>query len=390
MEQNTAKMEKARSWCELSKSALQHNIKQISKSIPKGVAIFTVIKANAYGHGAEWVAKIALACGSEYLAVACVNEAIALRDAGIESPILVLSPYHPGFAEFLIEYNITQTICSAFDAESLAKDIDSSQTIKKNPSVKIHLKLDTGMNRIGFSVKKSDQAETISQILKIIKKPIFDVEGIFTHFAVADDPSNEFTKIQYLRFQSIINQLSKEGLSFKYKHCANSAASFFFPDMAMDAVRIGISMYGWCPNPEIKRQLKLKPVMSFYSRISSIHETGARDPVGYGLTYTTDKVTRVGTIESGYADGFDRHLSNSGILMLKGRDVPIIGRICMDRTMLDLTNFSDVEVGEKVLVFGLDEDNNYRDLDELAAQAGTISYDILCRISNRIPKIYID
>lgn len=388
MNQDTARLKKTRSWCELSKSALEHNIKQISKHIPQETAIFTVIKANAYGHGAEWVAKTALACGSKYLAVATIQEAIELREVGILAPILVMSPYHPGFSDFLIKYNITQTICSKFDAEALAQDIKTSKY--KETSVKIHFKLDTGMNRIGFSARENDQAETVSSIVEISTISDFDVEGIFTHFAVADEPSNEFTKLQFERFQSIVKILQKEGLNFKYKHCANSAAAIFFPEMTLDAVRIGIIMYGWCPNQVLKKKLNLKPVMSLYSRISSIHQTAEDNPIGYGLTYTTNKASKIATIESGYADCFDRHLSNTGILMLDGKDVPIVGRICMDRTMLDLTNFPCAKVGDKVLVFGLDRDGNYRDLDILAEQAGTISYDILCRITNRIPKVYID
>lgn len=393
MRKSDIDLDTTRSWCELSETALRNNLVHISEALPKNVIKIAVIKANAYGHGASWVAKIAKACGYSYLAVATVQEGIQLRDAGIETPILVLSPYHPGYADYLLQYNITQTICSEFDALALKEDMQDFYRVnpsKNDLKVKVHFKIDSGMNRIGFSASEEKKAETVDYLADLILKKHFDVEGIFTHFSVADEPENPYTQIQFRRFMAVIDELEKKDIHFKIRHCANSAASYFFPEMTLDAVRIGISMYGCCPNRDLKKALKLEPVMSFYSKISSIHETNADNYIGYGMTYAVNHKMKIATIETGYADGFDRHLSNSGTVLVHGEEVPIVGRVCMDRSMLDVTEIEDVKVGDEVCIFGKDKNNNYKDLDELAAQAGTISYDILCRITTRIPKILIE
>lgn len=383
-----------RTWCELSKSALEHNIRQINQALPHRTEMMAIVKANAYGHGATWVAEQALAVGCKYLAVATLEEAIQLRQAGIEAPILLLSPYHQGFAKYLIGHKITQTIASDYDAAILAQDLAQQNKLLSEgiepDLLKVHLKIDTGMNRIGFGCRADTSVATVNSIVKILDNPNWDVEGIFTHFSVADEPEKDFTMTQFKRFLNMIEQLKEKNITFRIKHCSNSSAAVFFPEVALDFVRLGISIYGWCPNSEIKDKLKLKPVMSMFSRVSSMHNTSANDPVGYGMTYTTDKETVIGTIEAGYADGINRHLSNQGTFMVNGHVVPVIGRVCMDRTMLDLTDVHDVKVGDPVLIFGNDEQGNYRDLDDLAEQAGTISYEILCGISERVPKIKID
>ncbi len=393
MKKSDIDLDTARSWCELSEKALINNLQNISAKLPENILKFAVIKANAYGHGAVWVAKTAEAQGYHYLAVATVQEGIQLREAGINTPILVLSPYHPGYAEFLFNYQITQTICSSYDVNALLEDIQDFYCLnpeKKQQKIKVHFKIDTGMNRIGFSAMENKQTETIAVLSSICRAEHFDVEGIFTHFAVADEPDNNFTKVQFARFMAIIEGLQKQNITFRIRHCANSAAAFFFPEMALDAVRIGISMYGCCPNQTLKKALNLQPVMRFYSRISSLHETNSGNFIGYGLTFPVEHPMKIATIETGYADGFDRHLSNSGTVLVAGQEVPIVGRICMDRSMLDVTDVANVKVGDEVCIFGLDQTGHLKDLDELAAQAGTISYDILCRITSRIPKIIID
>lgn len=393
MKKSDINLNTARSWCELSEKALIHNLKSITKKLPEDILKFAVIKANAYGHGAVWVAKIAEAQGYHYLAVATVQEGIELREAGIKTPILVLSPYHPGYADFLFNYQITQTICSSYDAKALFEDMQEFYLInpeRKQQKVKVHFKIDTGMNRIGFSAIEEKQIETIDTLSELCRAENFDVEGIFTHFAVADEPDNDFTKIQFARFMAIIEGLEKRNIKFRIRHCANSAAAYFFPEMVLDAVRIGISMYGCCPNQILKSALHLQPVMRFYSRISSLHETDTGNFIGYGLTFPVKHPMKIATIETGYADGLDRHLSNTGTVLAAGQKIPIVGRICMDRSMLDVTDLENIKVGDEVCIFGLDRTGKIQDLDELAAQAGTISYDILCRISKRIPKIFID
>lgn len=388
---------KARSWLELSRSALEHNIDAISARIPSGVKKIAVVKANAYGHGASWLAPIALEKGFDAFAVATLEEAIDLRKAKIKVPILILSPYHQDFARYLIDYDLSQTVSSSWEVVRLADDL-ATLLVKfpqyKNRRVKIHVKLDTGMNRIGFSARKSDQAKTIQRILEISQQPAIEIRGIFSHFAVADetdDKSDEFTRLQYQRFSEVVAGCKREGLEFPVKHCANSAAAVRFPEYCLDAVRIGISLYGCCPNLDLKQELGLEPVMSLFTRVSSIHAAEPQSPVGYGLTYQTSPglMTKIATVELGYADGLDRHLSNQAGMMIQGKLVPIIGRICMDRTMLDVSAVENLKVGDPVLVFGRDEYGNYNDLDLLAAKADTISYTILCGMSHRLKRLYL-
>lgn len=394
MKFNSTDLKTQRSWCELSGAALKHNIKQISQNLPVSTQKMAVVKADAYGHGAVWVAEQALTAGCTYLAVATIEEAIILRQADITAPILILSPYCEGLLEILIEQKLSQTVASELDVNALLNDLQSYLTannlVKLAHPIKIHIKIDTGMNRIGFPVKEMISSELITSVIKLAENDNLDLEGIFTHFAVADEPQKDFTQVQFNRFQKIIKKLATKNIIFKIKHCSNSAAAIFLPEVALDYVRLGIAMYGWCPNSEIKEKLQLKPVMSFFSKISSIHRTSVNETVGYGQTYTTQRNTLIGTIETGYADGLDRHLSNTGTVIIKGKIVPIIGRICMDRTMLDLTDIPQTTIGDEVLIFGQDHNGIYRDLDDLAEQAGTISYEILCGINQRIPKIIID
>ena len=296
--------------------------------------------------------------------------------------------------EILIKHKLTQTISSEYYAAALLNDLETY--LKTNnltglvDPIKIHIKIDTGMNRIGFQVKENISSELVPSVIKLAENGNLDLEGIFTHFAVADEPQKDFTQIQFEHFCKAIDKLKTKNVIFKIKHCSNSVAAIFFPEVALDYIRIGIAMYGWCPNSEIKEKLQLKPVMSFFSRISGVHSVSVNETVGYGQTYTAQRQTLIGTIETGYADGLNRHLSNTGTVLIKGTSVPIIGRVCMDRTMLDLTSLPKTRIGDKVLIFGQDKHGHYRDLDDLAEQAGTISYEILCGITRRIPKIFID
>lgn len=393
-ERDFAELSRARSWCELSRTNLRHNIQQINQSIPQGVKKIAVIKADAYGHGQKWVAREVLSQGFDYLAVATVGEAMQLREEKIKEPILLLSPYHQGFLHFLIDYEITQTMSSFYEIQMLEADLralraDAATKDHLSQKVKVHLKIDSGMNRIGFSVSEQDYAETLDQIQAFARNPQIEPEGIFTHFANADEPADPFTGLQFSRFTKVIADLAQKGIHFSIHHCANSAAAWFFPEMCLDAVRIGISMYGCSPNPEMKAALDLKPVMSFYSRISAIHKARAGEPVGYGLTYHCRRDTLIATIEAGYADGLDRHLSNQAYALVNGQKAAMIGRICMDRTMLDITDIEQVKVGDRALIFGLDRENHLIDIDDLAGKAGTISYDLLCGVSKRIPRVII-
>ena len=317
-----------------------------------------------------------------------------MRQAEITAPILILSPYCEGLIEMLIEQKLTQTIASKFDVNALLNDLQSYLTMNNlmrlpNP-IKIHIKIDTGMNRIGFPVKDNISSDLVVSAIELAHNDNLNLEGVFTHFAVADEPQKDFTQIQFDRFQKAVKKMEMENIKFKIKHCSNSVAAIFLPEVALDYVRLGIAMYGWCPNSEIKEKLQLKPVMSFFSKISGVHLASVNETVGYGQTYTTQRQTLIGTIETGYGDGLNRHLSNTGTVRIEGNTVPIIGRVCMDRTMLDITDLPQVSIGDEVLIFGQDHNGYYRDLDDLAEQAGTISYEILCGINKRVPKLIVD
>jgi len=383
---NVSNFQKQRTWCELSEAALKNNVYRISQFIPENIRKIAVVKADGYGHGATWIAKIALKNGFTDLAVATLEEAINLREASINVPILLLSPFQPGTAKYLIEFDITQTISSEYEAENLLTEI---RAMKQPLPVKIHFKVDTGMNRIGFPILDLTTNDNINRIAKYAQNKIFIPNGIFTHFAAADEPENEFTKLQLQRFQFVIEELEKKNIKFEIKHSANSAATIVFPTTHLDAVRIGIIMYGCSPNKEIKQRLELEPVMSMFSRISSIHTTPKETTVGYNCTYRCPANSRIATIEAGYADGIKRHLSNKGYFLINGEKAPIVGNVCMDRLMLDITNLENVQVGDEVLIFGKDKQGHVLDLDQQAKLAGTISYEILCGISKRVPKIYV-
>lgn len=392
MKANSLNLKKHRTWCELSESALKNNISEVLQFIPNNLRKMAIVKADGYGHDGVWISKIALENGFSDLAVACLEEGIALRKANINVPILILSPFQPETAEYLIQYDLSQTISSEYEANTLLSELE---ILEKNEffddhsnRVKVHFKLNTGMNRIGFSVYGMDTQNNLKQIANYTENNKIEPIGIFTHFAAADEPEKDFTTLQLNRFEMAIKELENLGITFPMKHCANSAATIMFPDSFFDAVRVGIFLYGCCPNNKIKEKMHLEPVMSMFSRVSSIHETNEDTTVGYGLTYSCQRYTRIATIEAGYADGINRHLSNKGFVLIHGQKAPIIGNICMDRLMLDITDLKNVHIGDEVLIFGKDKANYYLDLDEMAKLAGTISYEILCGITDRVPKIY--
>lgn len=367
-------------WAVINLDNLIHNINEIKKNINENTKIYGVIKADGYGHGAIMIARTILANGVDRLAVATLSEAIELRKNNITAPILILG-YTPGFqAKDIISNDITQTVLSFEQAEALSY---SAESLGK--TAKIHVKLDTGMSRLGFSATEA----AIEDIIKISKLPYIEVEGIFSHFAMADASDKSFTIKQCDKFKGIVTELENRGLFIPIKHISNSAAILDLPDYDFDMVRAGILMYGLYPSDEVnKERLKLKPVMELKANISQIRKLEAGVGISYGHSFVTQETSKIGTVPIGYADGYSRLLSNKIYVGYRGKKIPVIGNICMDQCMVDVTGIDNIEVGDEVYLFG-DGSHGEPSVDEIAQMIGTINYEVICILSKRVPRAYI-
>jgi alanine racemase len=339
-----------------------------------------VVKGNAYGHDILEVSSVVLKNGASRLAVARLEEGIFLRKAGIVIPILILGLTLKQQAELLVSYNITPTVCEYEMIEKL-----SESAIKEDKVVKVHLKVDTGMRRIGiFS----------HDILRFIKRvralKNVEIEGIFTHFSVADEKDKTYTEKQFRKFMGVLTTLEKEGIRIPIKHVSNSATLLDLPHMWLDLVRPGISIYGLYPSTEVQKTIKLIPAHSFKTRIVFLKELPMGESIGYGRTYTTNqRRTKVASLPLGYADGYNRLLSNQVEVLVRGRRFPIIGRICMDQTMIDVTNLPQVEIGDEVVLWGRQGEEEIT-VEEIAEKIGTINYEIVhMPDKKRVPKLFI-
>jgi len=358
--------------------AFWYNISEIRRNISSDTMIMGVIKANGYGHGALKLADTLVEAGSEWLGVASVDEGIELRHHGIKLPILVL-----GFTPWqqyreLITYNITPTIFSYEMADEMNKIAREASVV-----LDVHIKVDTGMGRIGF---KSDDA--IAQILKVKSLENLNMQGIFTHFACSDLKDKTSAHLQLSKFHQVIAGLKEKGIDIPIKHCSNSGAIIDMPEANMDMVRPGISLYGLYPSDEVNHQrVQLKPVMEIKSHIIFIKELKEGSAIGYGSTFVTKRKTLVATIPAGYGDGYPRSLSNRGRVLVKGHSVPIIGRVCMDQLMVDITDFDDVFLGDEVTLIGRDGDERIS-VEEVAHMAGSFNYEFICDVGRRVPRVY--
>lgn len=363
---------------EVDLDAVQHNIIEMKRHIRQETKLLVVIKADAYGHGAVAIAKT-LEDLADYYGVAHVSEAEELRRYGIQKPILILGYCAPEEFRDLIRNQITINIFRLADACKLSElAVDMKQTAK------IHIKIDTGMNRIGFPCNQ----EALQDIKKITTLPGLEAEGIFTHFAKADERNKESFEQQLHRFRYFLGQLEQEGITFALRHGANSAAIIEAGDLGLDMVRSGISTYGLYPSDEVNQAaLRLIPAMSLRSHVIQVKTVPAGVGVGYGWTYTTRKETIIATVPTGYADGYPRALSNRGRVLIHGESAPIIGRVCMDQLMVDVTHIPAVKTGDVVTLFGRDGDAVIQ-VEELADAASSFNYEFVCGISHRVPRIY--
>jgi alanine racemase len=350
-----------------------------------------VVKANGYGHGSVEVAREALRSGAQYLAVARINEAIPLRKAGLEAPILIFGYSPPDLAPLLIDYELTQTVYSLSTASAL-----SEQATRKGKKINVHLKVDSGMGRLGFLLASTNDTiddvaaqNSVRAIETITRLPGLTVEGIFTHFATADSADKSYADLQLDRFLDLLSRLQKAGLAPPVRHAANSGALIDMPDSHLDMVRPGIATYGLHPSDEVnKSRVDLKPVMSLKSRIIHLKRVPPGFNISYGITFQTKNHTTIATVPVGYADGFNRLLSSRGHMLVHGQRVPIVGRVCMDLTMLDVGKVSGVALEDEVVVFG-DQGNEAVTADEIASCLDTINYEIVSTITARVPRVYL-
>lgn len=364
-------------WAEIDLNAISYNLRQIKSLIePKGVGIMAVVKDNAYGHGAVEVAKVASGIPVSMIGVATVEEAIELRQAGINLPILIFCCILPEYAEEIVKNEIIQTVSGLEICQELSKLAD-----RYGKQVKVHVKVDTGMGRIGICYDKAVQL--IEQILNL---PLIKIDGIFTHFAVAETDEG-FTGLQIERFKSVISTLEEKGINIPFKHTANSAGILGFPESYFNMVRPGISIYGLYPSPVMPRVVELKPALSLKTRVVYLKEIPTGWSVSYGRTYTAKNPTKVATLAIGYGKGYGRKLSNKGEVLIRGVRASIIGTICMDQCLCDVTHIPDVTVGDEVVLIGKQGDQEIT-ADEVAEKAETISYEILCGISESVPRVY--
>ena len=377
---------------EIDLNAYAHNIKELRRITHSDASLMAVVKANGYGHGSIQVAREALQNGAQWLGVARFNEAVELRKAGLEAPLLILGYTPADLARPLIEFDLTQTVYSYSNAE-----IFSGEASKLGKKISVHIKVDSGMGRLGLVTNALVPEQTIREanpnpvdtIDKITKLAGLDVQGIFTHFATSDSADKSYANQQLEIFLDFLHELHRAGLQPPIRHAANSAALINMPGSHLDMVRPGIATYGLNPSNEVsKNKLTLKPVMTLKSRIIHLKKVSAGFNVSYGITYQTDKPTTIATVPVGYADGFNRLFSSCGRMLVHGQKVPIIGRVCMDLTMLDVGHIPDVEIEDEVVVFGRQENATIA-ADDLASQLNTINYEIVSTIMPRVSRIYL-
>lgn len=360
--------------------ALAYNIRNIRAKTKKGTGIIGVVKADAYGHGAFEAAEVLLENGADWLAVAVVDEGINLRKHGIDVPILILG-YTPKLRfEDIVNYNIIQTVYSYEEAENL-----SQTALSLGKTAAVHIKIDTGMGRLGYRVND----ESADEIVKISKLPNLEINGMFTHFSTADETDKTYTYGQYEKFMRMDAMLKERGLYIPVRHCANSAAIMELDDMMLDMVRPGIILYGAYPSTQVdKGKLSIKPVMSIKTHVSYVKEVEEGDSISYGRTYKAPSKRKIATVPVGYADGFIRAYSKGGRVLINGKYAPIVGRICMDQFMVDVTDIEGVKMNDEVVLLGRQGDNEIT-ANEIASVLNTISYEFFCTLSKRVPRQYI-
>lgn len=374
-----------RTWADISLDNLKHNYLELRKRIPADCRFLGVVKADAYGHGAVPVSRYLTELGAEYLAVSNIEEATQLRHGGIRGPILILGYTPPFYAEDLAKMGLRQELHSLEYAKQLNEQLRGTSC-----RIRVHIKLDTGMSRLGFFAY--DCEKTVEELKEVSAMEHLTIEGIFTHFPVADTLNKDderFTRTQYGRFTEMIDALKSVGIDPQIRHCCNSGASVLYPEYAMDMIRPGIATYGIYPTEELRGKIDLRPVMQLRSIIFQTRDFDPGISVSYGRAFTTERPTKIAVVGIGYADGLARSLSGNISFLLHGKRVPQIGRICMDMCMVDISQVPEAKPGDVVTIFGEDQ-GECTEVSNLSDRLSTIPYEILCNINKRIPRVYLD
>lgn len=375
-----------RTWAEVNIDALKHNFDAIRAAADRKARIICVIKADAYGHGAVFLGKLYEKMGADGFAVSNIEEAMQLRENGIHLPVLILGFTPASLAGELAVHHISQAVFS----EEYAREL-SAEAVKQNVQVGIHIKVDTGMSRIGFLYQDIQRdGEAVLQMERACQQPNLVPEGIFTHFALADEAEEgrTATEHQLACFADAVDRLKADGYTFPLVHCSNSGAIIDYPQAHFNGVRAGIILYGLSPSPKLKNKLNLQPVMTIKSVIAQVKTVEPGTPVSYGSTYVTDKPLKIATVPIGYADGYTRSLSNRAYMTVKGKKAPVIGRVCMDQLMLDVSGIDAVKSGDEVTVISDGHDGSMT-FDDIAAMTGTINYEVVCLVGKRVPRVYL-
>ncbi|MBR5524869.1 MAG: alanine racemase [Clostridia bacterium] len=373
-----------RTWAEVDMDAIRHNYNVIRGALPSTVKLCCVVKANAYGHGASKLAPVYQQLGADWFAVSNIEEALQLRRYGVTHPVLILGYTPVTCAAILADNDFSQCVYSAAYGRQL-----SAAAAEVGVTVKIHIKLDTGMGRLGFQCPGAGE-DSVEGAIQVCRLPGLVPEGVFTHFASADEgeAGDDFSRVQADRFVEALNRLTAAGIRFAIRHCANSAALSDHPEFRLDMVRAGIVLYGLQPSGDLRQPLPLQPAMSLKSVVSHVKTVLPGATLSYGRTFTAQREMRVATVPIGYADGFWRQSGQSGVcLSLRGQRAPILGRVCMDQLMLDVSHIPEVNVGDEVTVFGTAPALS---AEEMAALNGTIGYEAICAVGERVPRLYIE
>ncbi|MCI7451245.1 MAG: alanine racemase [Blautia sp.] len=365
----------------ISLDAVEQNFREMRKNIAEDTKMIAVVKADAYGHGAVPIAH--LIEGYDYIwgfAAATAEEAVHLRENGVTKPILILGIVFEEYYPELVRDDIRLAVCEYEEAEKLSKE-----AVLQNKTVHIHIALDTGMTRIGYA----DIPESVEEIKKIAGLPNLEIEGMFTHFSRADEYDRSPAMVQLERYQKFSDLVEAAGVEIPLHHCSNSAGIIRVPEANLSIVRAGITIYGIYPSSEVERDIvKLTPVMELKSHVTYVKDVPEGAAISYGGTYVADKKRRVATIPVGYADGYPRQLSNKGWVLIHGKKAPILGRVCMDQFMVDVTEIGDVKKGDEVTLLGRDGDE-FISIEEIGDLCGRFSYEFACDISPRVPRIYV-
>ena len=367
---------------EIDLQAFRHNLQTLRKYLDHQTQIMAVVKADAYGHGAIPCARIAIESGADYLGAGVIEEGIELRENGLNAPILILDSIYPNEAEDLVRYNLATILCTQPLAQALSKEGE-----KQDKMVSVHIKVDTGMNRLGIS---SENLPALLDQIRNLKN--LKIEAVSTHFSSADDEDLSITQAQLEKFQTALTILQKEGVHTPIVHCANTSSLFKFPESHFNMVRPGLILYGVLPSPSLRPVIDqgenpFQPVMQWKSQIILLKPIAKNQPVSYSGSFTTQRDSLIATLPIGYADGLHRMLSNKMDVLIRGRRAPQVGNNCMDMILIDVTDIPDVQAGDEVVIFGRQGDEMIS-VEELAVKGKTIPYEILCSVSKRVPRIY--